>query len=273
MTITDILSDAAEDWLPTAADGTSYLDFTDAWNSFVSQMREDNDYYERVSVANDWQETAWESISKGTPGLGLNPFVLLTGIQEIKIPLTFTIPIVDLDVSVIDLILVIWLTKKLPILHPAILGFSLPLPLGLLAFAIKDLPFPLGSLFDLILPGPRYSGAESGFKVVDVYLDWFLFDMLKLLVSMFGYHAFEAVKMLVMWYMNFRKPKVRDIVNRIKPEDAPAKFDSELETSLRDLVVAFEASVTTFNEKVQALIGWLADPYSYSKPNLDLLLD
>lgn len=246
----DSLSSMLEDFMPSF---TPTTDMKDEWNAFVASMKDEMEL----------------------PDIEYEPGPLKgTGINFLKIAATglviggITVVWVGMQVDLFDFMLMAFWTLKLPILHLSILGFGIPIPTGLIAYPVlKDITVPFSDALQPLIEEP-YSGSEVGFTFKDVSIDIFTGWALYKLTKIFGKHAMQPLIALFQWYVTYRKPKVKDILDRIIESGCSYKLNEEEEYTLREAVEHFDLLHTQWYGWYQQMVIWLSNPSSMSRPPL-----
>lgn len=201
------------DW-EQGVEGVDYIDLTDShdiWRDLIGQL---------LDVATDI----------GFPGTQILMLLPLVA-GALIIPLKWIV--LGIEVSLFDIIFILWLTWLMPMPSVGIFGLSVPLPMGAIWYYVsKDVNFPIfGDGIGFTLPHtdtPTYfSGQTDGkFTWKDFYLDAFIFYTLYKIGRYGGSNAVALMVRVFIWAAQYRMAHVTDVLERIKDPDVNLSYST-----------------------------------------------
>jgi hypothetical protein len=239
----------------------TWYDLSPVWNRFVGLIAEDQDDYASIGL-----------------------YATRIGIQTVepdtlKLPSEVTFNQFGETIDFLDAVLTAYCAYKLPLIHP----LSIPVPIGLVFYLIKDITVPLSDYLSVVQTDvTRFGGLNEGFTFKDVIFDIFVLDMAIKFVRILGPHAMSALMMAFNGITSRLKPNVKDIIHRISPDGESFKYNPA-ETSIWDVNQTLLTASTTLNEAIETIQVqnsyiqefqvylyeyslWLHNPRSTSRP-------
>jgi hypothetical protein len=236
------------DWLPEFPTGTNQ---STIWNNFVAYLKSEDE----MPDTDEWGFDGNEAMpDKGFLGTGINPLRIVSSFPIPDLSLSVYIPVLG-EIDLLDFMLTIWLFHRTP--WPNVIICSVPI-LPIMYWLLRNITVPGSELLQSLIVTP-HSGAPTGFTVRDVCIDAFCIDMIHMFVKVFGPHALQPLLYLFNWWINYRKPKIRDVIRRIKEPGSSDKFSDEDENQIYTVV-------SNYSDEFLEWLAYLSDPVNVSRP-------